>query len=64
MVSLALDWRFARHVDLYAGVAYSQKTGGLANAFILSTANGALTGNNVINKVSTYDPGIGLRYQF
>jgi predicted porin len=64
MVSLALDWRFARHVDLYAGVAYSQKTGGLANGFILSTANGTLTGNNVISKVSTYDPGVGLRYQF
>jgi predicted porin len=64
MVSLALDWRFARHVDLYAGISYSQKTGGLANAFILSTANGTLSGNNVINKVSTYDPGVGLRYQF
>ncbi len=64
MVSVALDWRFARHVDLYAGVSYSQKTGGLANGFVLSTANGTLTGNNVINRVSTYDPGIGLRYQF
>ncbi len=64
MVSLALDWRFARHVDVYAGVAYSQKTGGLASGFMLSTANGTLTGNNVINKVSNYDPGVGLRYQF
>ncbi len=64
MFSVVLDWRFARHVDLYAGVSYSQKTGGLANGFILSNANGTLTGNNVINKVSTYDPGVGLRYQF
>ena len=64
MVSFAVDWRFARHVDVFAGVAYSQKTGGLANAFVLSTNNGALTGNNVNNKVSNFDPGVGLRYQF
>jgi predicted porin len=62
--ALALDWRFARHVDLYAGVAYSQKSGGFINGYVLSTANGTLTGTNVMNKVSTYDPGIGLRYQF
>jgi len=64
MVSVALDWRFARHVDLYAGVAYSQKSGGLASGFVLSTNNGALSGAAVNNRVSTYDPGIGLRYQF
>jgi predicted porin len=62
--SLALDWRFARHVDLYAGVSWQQKTGGLANGFILSTANGTLAGNNVNTRISNYDPGIGLRYQF
>jgi len=64
MVGLVLDWRFARHVDFYAGIAYSQKQGGLANGFVLSNANGALTGNNVRTTVSTYDPGVGLRYQF
>jgi hypothetical protein len=64
MFSVAFDWRFARHMDLYAGVAYSQKQNGLANGFVLSTNNGALTGNNVNTRVSTYDPGIGLRYQF
>jgi predicted porin len=64
MFSLALDWRFARHFDVYAGVSYSQKSGGLANAFVLSTSNGALSGVNVHNTVSNYDPGIGLRYQF
>jgi len=64
MVSFALDWRFARHMDMYAGVAWSQKTGGLANGFVLSNANGTLTGNNVITRVSTFDPGVGLRYQF
>jgi len=64
MFSLALDWRFARHLDVYAGVSYSQKTGGIANAFVLSTNNGLLTGNSVNNRVSNYDPGVGLRYQF
>jgi predicted porin len=64
MVSVVMDWRFARHVDLYAGVSYSEKRGGLANGYVLSTANGVLTGNTVFDRVSTWDPGIGLRYQF
>lgn len=64
MVSVVLDWRFARHVDMYAGVAWNQKFGGAANGFILSTQNGTLSGANVNTRVSTYDPGIGLRYQF
>jgi predicted porin len=65
MFSIVFDWRFARHMDLYAGVAYSQKTGGLANGYIL-TATNPLVGStyNTFNKVSAYDPGIGLRYQF
>jgi predicted porin len=65
LVGLAVDWRFARHVDFYAGVAWSQKAGGLANGFVLSNNNGAITNVlNVNNRVSTYDPGVGLRYQF
>jgi predicted porin len=71
MIGLAIDWRFARHVDFYAGVAYSQRNGGLASGFVTSTANGAAgattTANGCLNcatKVSTYDPGVGLRYQF
>ncbi len=66
MIGIALDWRFARHVDFYAGVAYSERHGGPANAFITSTNNGALGATNpaVNNRVSTFDPGIGLRYQF
>jgi predicted porin len=64
MFSIAMDWRFARHVDFYAGVSYSQKTGGLANGFVLSNNNGTLSGNNVNNRVSNFDPGVGLRYQF
>jgi predicted porin len=76
MVGLTLDWRFARHVDLYAGIAYSQRNGGPANAFVTSTNNTALTaaqttacntgtaGCPLASRVSTYNPGIGLRYQF
>lgn len=65
MVSVVVDWRFARHVDLYAGVAYSQKTGGFLNGYTLATT-GSLNApyNNLNNRVSTYDPTIGLRYQF
>jgi hypothetical protein len=61
---LVLDWRFARHVDFYAGIGYTQKSGGLLNTFVTSTNNGALTGNNVNTRGSTYTPGAGLRYQF
>jgi predicted porin len=69
MASLVIDWRFARHVDFYAGVSYSQKSGGLASGFVTSTNNGLNTTvagvcANCANRVSTYDPGVGLRYQF
>jgi hypothetical protein len=44
---------------------YSQKTGGLANGYILTATNASLASTfNTFNKVSAYDPGIGLRYQF
>jgi predicted porin len=76
MVSVAMDWRFARHVDLYAGVSWQQKFGGFANGFMLSTGNAVLTaaqtaacntggaGCPLATRVSNFDPGIGLRYQF
>jgi predicted porin len=64
MVGLVLDWRFARHMDAYVGIAYSQRNGGLAAAFVTSTLNGVLVNPNFKTTVSTYDPGIGLRYQF
>jgi hypothetical protein len=69
-VSLVIDWRFARHVDLYAGVMWSQVQGGLANGFLQTNpagngaavvVNGALVSGN---KANNFDPGIGLRYQF
>jgi predicted porin len=62
-VSLVLDWRFARHMDVYAGVMWSQVTGGLANSFIVNNA-GTTVQSVGLNKSSNYDPGIGLRYQF
>ena len=40
MVGLAMDWWFARHVDFHAGVAWSQKQGGLANNFVLTSIDG------------------------
>jgi predicted porin len=76
MIGMMVDWRFARHMDFYAGVAYSQRNGGPANAFITSNNNSILTAaqtaacNNgtagcpLNSKVSTFNPGIGLRYQF
>jgi predicted porin len=64
-VSLVVDWRFARHMDMYAGAMWSQVQGGLANGFIggtVSNTGAALA--NPSNRVSNFDPGIGLRYQF
>jgi predicted porin len=55
-VSFVADWRFARHMDLYAGIMWSQVANGLANGFVGLPVGG--------NKVSAYDPGIGVRYQF
>ena len=64
-VSLVVDWRFARHIDMYAGVMWSQVQNGLASGFL--QANGTPAGGTIVggpNKASSYDPGIGLRYQF
>jgi predicted porin len=64
-VSMVVDWRFARHMDMYAGVMYSQKTGGLASGYVLTATNLNVPGTvNTYNRVSSYDPAIGLRYQF
>jgi predicted porin len=63
--SLATDWRFARHFDLYAGVMYSEKGGGLASGYVLTASNPSSTGvANTNGKVSTVDAITGLRYQF
>ena len=59
-VSLVVDWRFARHMDMYAGAMWSQVTNGLANGFLQTNGTPGNTGN----KANSVDPGIGLRYQF
>jgi predicted porin len=64
-VSGVIDWRFARHMDVYAGVMWSQVNGGLASGFL--EANGTNAGTalaNGRNHASNVDPGVGLRYQF
>src|SRR6202030_4106805 len=55
-VSFLADYRFAKHFDAYAGVMWAQVQNGLANGFLLAGATG--------NKASSYDPTVGLRYQF
>ncbi|MGA9298702.1 MAG: porin [Bradyrhizobium sp.] len=59
-VSLVVDWRFARHMDMYAGAMWSQVQNGLANGFLQTNGTPGNTGN----KANSVDPGIGLRYQF
>jgi predicted porin len=64
-VSLVVDWRFAKHVDMYAGVMWSQAANGLASGFLQANGNSNNTVNTTgSNKASAFDPGIGLRYQF
>jgi len=64
-VSLVVDWRFARHMDMYAGVMWSQVSNGLANGFLAANGNNNGTINPAGgNRASTFDPGVGLRYQF
>jgi predicted porin len=62
-VSLVVDWRFAKHMDMYAGVMWSQVQNGLANNFIVNNLGATVQGTGG-NKSSNYDPGVGLRYQF
>lgn len=47
--SLAVDYRFAKRWDAYAGAMYSQVSNGLANGFL---------------KRSTIDPTVGVKFQF
>jgi hypothetical protein len=57
---------------MYAGIGYTQRNGGLAAANVLSTANGTLSGAGcgaggtctVNTTISSWNPGVGLRYQF
>jgi predicted porin len=65
-VSAVVDWRFAKHMDVYAGVMWSQVNGGLANGFLGANIAGPTGATNPTprNSASNVDPGIGLRYQF
>jgi len=47
--SFALDWRFAKKFDAYAGLMFSQVNSGLANGYL--------------NR-NTIDPTVGLRFRF
>jgi len=64
-VSFVVDWRFARHFDVFAGVMWSQVTNGLASGFLQTNpaGNGVATATTG-QKANTFDPGVGLRYQF
>ena len=55
-VSFVADYRFAKHFDAYAGIMWSQAQNGLISGFLLATPG--------VNKLSAYDPTVGLRYQF
>jgi predicted porin len=64
-VSLVVDWRFARHMDAFAGVMWSQVNNGLASGFLQANGNNNGTLNAAGgNHASSFDPGVGLRYQF
>jgi predicted porin len=43
-VSAVLDWRLVKRVDLYAGVMYSEVSGGLASGYIVSNNTAFTTG--------------------
>jgi predicted porin len=47
--SFAIDWKFAKKFDVYAGFMFSQVSGGLANGYL--------------NR-NTIDPTIGIRFRF
>ena len=55
-VSFVADYRFAKHFDAYAGIMWSQAQNGLISGFLLATPG--------VNKLSAYDPTVGMRYQF
>jgi predicted porin len=48
-ISFAVDWKFAKKFDAYAGLMYSQVNDGLANGYL---------------KHDTIDPTVGIRFKF
>jgi predicted porin len=67
-ISLLLDWKPVKRVDIYAGVMMSNVYAGLASGFF-STATYAVPGTSTTYTVNTartrnYDPTVGLRIRF
>ena len=67
-LSIFLDWKPVKRVDIYAGVMLTNVYGGIANGYF-STATYAIPGTTTAISVSTartrnYDPTVGLRIRF
>ena len=67
-ISVLLDWKPVKRVDLYAGVLVSNVYGGLANGFF-STSTVVIPGTTTAISVNTartqnYDPTVGVRIRF
>jgi predicted porin len=67
-VSFVADYVFNKHLDVYAGVEYSQMTNGLASGSVqtsvLNPVTGAVIGPNGKATASNIDPTFGVRYSF
>jgi predicted porin len=67
-VSFVADYVFNKHLDVYAGVEYSQMQNGLASGSVqtsvLSPVTGAVLGPNGKSTASNIDPTVGVRYSF
>ena len=67
-VSFVADYVFNKHLDVYAGVMYSQMQGGLASGAVqtsvLNPVTGAVIGPNGKSTASNIDPTFGVRYSF
>jgi hypothetical protein len=67
-LSVYLDWKPVKRVDIYAGVMLTNVYGGLANGFF-STSTAFIPGTTKTVSFNTartqsYDPTIGLRVRF
>jgi predicted porin len=67
-VSFVADYVVRKHLDVYAGIMYSQMTNGLANGAVqtsvLNPVTGAVVGPNGKSTASNIDPTVGVRYSF
>jgi predicted porin len=66
-VSFVADYVFNKHLDVYAGVEYSQMTNGLASGSVQTSvlnSAGAVIGTNGKSTASNIDPTFGVRYSF